>query len=150
MRTYAPSPITPDDDDTDQGVEASQTRDVTEPELAPPVRPTPVGSKINEKINSKIDSKISSKSNEKVPEKAPDRVRSRKETLVSPIPALLAASMKQIREDKGDSTPVPIAVRGEETSRFETSDQRALLMDDEADFESDYIVEVVDSHKTDY
>jgi hypothetical protein len=133
MRTYAPNPFEPDDD-TDQAVEASFTHDVTEPELAPPVRPTPVGSKISEKI----------------PEKAPDRVRSRKETLVSPIPALLAASMKQIREDKGDATPVPVPVRAEETSRFETSDQRALLMDDEADFESDYIVELVDIHKIDH
>jgi hypothetical protein len=88
---------------------------------APPVRPTPVGAKIS------------------------DTARSGKQTLISPIPALLAASMKQAREDKGDATPIPVAVRGEVTSRFASSDQEALMMDDE--LEADYIVEVVDTHR---
>jgi hypothetical protein len=101
-------------------VEPVRTGDVTERESAPPSRPSPVAAV------------------------SPPPVRSRKETLVSPIPALLAASMGEIREDQCDATPLPIEVRGEETSRFAFADQEALLMEDD----SDYVVEVGDTLKT--
>jgi len=97
-------------------VEPSTVRDVTEPELAPPTRRTPVPS---------------------LP--PPPIVRSRKATLVSPIPALLAASMTEIREE-GDGTPQPIDIRNEATSRFEATNERALMMADE----SEYVVELDD------
>ena len=102
-----------------QAVEPSSTRDLTEPELAPPVRRTPVAGI------------------------AQQPVRSRKETLVSPIPALLAASMGEIREDRGDATPLPVDLRLDSTSRVEEAEQRSLLFEDE----SEYVVEVVDPGK---
>lgn len=114
MRALAPSTKA-------SAVEPSVTRDVTERELAPFVRPPPA------------------------PATPADAVRSRKKTLVSPIPALLAASMGEIREEEEhvEATPLPIDLRADETSRFEAADQRALL-----DGEADYVVEVVNTHKT--
>ena len=99
------------------------TRDVTEREASPLVRRTPVPAP---QVH------------------LPEPVRSRRPTLVSPIPALLAASMSEFREDRGDATPLPIDLRADETSRFEAADQAALLVDSE----SDYVVEVVDPDKT--
>jgi hypothetical protein len=103
-------------------VEPSRTKDTTEPELAPPVRPSPVGPHLP----------------------SPDPVRARRPTLVSPIPALLAASMGEVRDDP-EATPTPVDLRSDATSRFEAADQQKLMMDDDAD----YVVEVeqVDSGK---
>ncbi len=103
-------------------VEASSAADLTEPEVALPVRKTPLQSTL------------------------PDLVRSRRQTLVSPIPALLAAQMVEIREDRAEATPIPIPIdgRGDATSRFAASDQEALLNADEPE---DYVVEVVEAHK---
>lgn len=50
-------------------------------------------------------------------------IRSRKETLASPIPALLAASMGSIDE----APPIPTWVGGNETPRLESSERRLLL-----------------------
>jgi hypothetical protein len=73
---------------------------------------------------------------------SPDPVRARRPTLVSPIPALLAASMGEVRDeerDDGDGTPQPVDVRADATSQIDADEQRKLMMDDEDD---DYIVEV--------
>ncbi len=113
MRTAAPRTKTP-------AVEPNMTRDVTEREAAPPLRPNPL-----------------------VTLPPPD-ARARRATLVSPIPALLAASMTEVRDDRGDATPLPIDTRSDQTSRFSAADQHALLMSDEAD----YVVEVGDPDKT--
>lgn len=117
MRAAAPRTITPAVADS-QAVEPSTGRDVTEREMAPPMRRTPVAGVTTEPV------------------------RSRKATLVSPIPALLAASMGEIREDKGDATPLPIDIRNDATSRVEAVEQQLLFEDD-----SEYIVEVVDPSK---
>jgi hypothetical protein len=93
---------------------------VTEPELALPMRRTP-GSGI----------------------RSDAAVRARKQTLLSPIPALLAASMGEIREGKNDATPLPIDLRTDSTSRLDEADVRSLLFDDD----SEYVVEVVDPAK---
>jgi hypothetical protein len=60
---------------------------------------------------------------------APARqVRSRKETLSSPIPALLAASMGSVEEGSATSShSIPTWLGGEETSRLEPSARRSLL-----------------------
>lgn len=101
-------------------VEPNSADDLTQPEVALPVRRTPLQSTI------------------------PELTRSRKKTLVSPIPALLAAQMVEIREDRSDATPIPVELRGDATSRFATSDQEALL---NAEEHEDYVVEVVDGKK---
>ena len=55
-------------------------------------------------------------------------VRSRKETLSSPIPALLATSMGDVEEGPLDPDSVPVLVSGAETSRLEPSVHEALLV----------------------
>ncbi len=91
-------------------VEQIQADEITQQEAAPPEKEAPVVVRPRE------------------------AVRSRKETLVSPIPALLAKKMAEVREDRGDATPLPIDRRSEQTSRFQVPD------------ESDYVVEV-EPHK---
>lgn len=118
MRTVAPRRRTPVSDSP--AVEPSSTRDLTEPEAAPPTRRTPVAGVSQEPM------------------------RSRTKTLVSPIPALLAASMREIREDKEDATPLPIDLRSDSTSRVDELELRNLLFADE----SEYVVEVVESSKS--
>jgi hypothetical protein len=71
---------------------------------------------------------------------SPDPVRARRATLVSPIPALLAASMSEVRDeerDTGDATPEPVDARADATSQIDADDQRKLMMDDD-----DYVVEL--------
>jgi hypothetical protein len=109
-------------------VEPNQTSDTTQPEPAPPVKRTPVQTPPHE------------------------NVRSRKATLVSPIPALLAASMSEFHEERADSAaPQAVDARVDATSRFEAADQNALLADtrdtvlSDSDEDSDYIVEVEDT-----
>ena len=102
--------------------EPSSVRDVTEPELALPIRRTP-GRGI-----------------------ALDAVaRARKPTLVSAIPALLAASMGEIREARNEATPLPVDERAELTCRLDESVQRSLLLEDDPE----YIVEVGDPGRAD-
>jgi hypothetical protein len=103
-------------------VEPSNSRDVTEREVSPPVRRNPI------------------------PAPPPDPLRARRQTLVSPIPALLAATMGDVAEDRAEATPLPVDVRADETSRFEVADQNALLNKDASD--DDYVVELVDADKT--
>lgn len=110
MSASAPRTKTP-------AVEPNRTKDSTEPELAPPIRPSPLGPQLP----------------------PPDPARARRQTLVSPIPALLAASMGEVR-DEPEATPTPVDVRSDATSRLDDTDQQRLLMDDDAD----YIVEVDD------
>jgi hypothetical protein len=119
MRAAAPRTLTPTGADA-QAVEPSSGPDVTQREVAPPVRRTPVGGVTVEPV------------------------RSRKATLASPIPALLAASMGEFREDKGDATPLPIDLRNDATSRLDTREQQSLLFEDD----SEYVVEVDDPDKT--
>jgi hypothetical protein len=67
-------------------------------------------------------------------------VRARRATLVSPIPALLAASMSEVRDEErepADGTPEPIDARADATSQIAAEEQRKLMMDDD-----DYVVEV--------
>lgn len=111
MSASAPRSKTP-------AVEPNRTGDSTQPELAPPERPSPVGPHLP----------------------SPDPVRARKQTLVSPIPALLAASMSEVRDegDRGEATPLPVELRSEATSRVDITDHRRLMMNDDAD----YVVEV--------
>ena len=109
-------------------VEPNQTSDVTQREAAPLMRPTPVP-----------DPPSGARKLSKLP--PPPAVRSRKETLVSPIPALLAASMTDVGEENPEAAPAPVAVGGDATSRFEVADhQRALAMVDEGE----YVVELDD------
>jgi hypothetical protein len=56
-----------------------------------------------------------------------DRVRSRKETLSSPIPALLATSMGDVEEPPVDVQSIPVFVNSCETSRLDVSVRQALL-----------------------
>jgi hypothetical protein len=74
----------------------------------------------------------------------PDFVRSRKETLVSPIPALLAAQMADIWEDRALATPRPVDIREDTTSRSAVAGagDDALIRAEEPE---DYLVEVVGS-----
>ena len=51
--------------------------------------------------------------------------------------------MGEIREDRGDATPLPIDLRHDATSRLDASEQESLLFDDD----SEYVVEVVDPSK---
>lgn len=104
MRLPAPRTKTP-------AVEPIQAEEITQQEEAPPEKPAPVEARPSDSA-----------------------VRSRKETLVSPIPALLAAKMGEIREERHDGTPTPVDRRSEQTSRFQ------LPADD------DYVVEV-EPHK---
>jgi hypothetical protein len=53
--------------------------------------------------------------------------------------------MVELREDRGDATPIPIELRGEATSRLTALDQDALL---DADEPEDYVVEVVEAGKS--
>lgn len=98
-------------------VEPDLADELTQPELAPPIRPSPMGPHLP----------------------SPDPVRARRATLVSPIPALLAASMGEVRED-ADATPQPVDARGEATSRFDATSHPDLMMTDDGD----YVVEVDD------
>jgi hypothetical protein len=109
MSASAPRPTVP-------AVEANRTSDTTEPALAPPIRPSPVGPHLP----------------------SPDPVRARRATLVSPIPALLAASMSEVREE-AEGTPQPVDQRTEATSRFDASEHPELMLDEDDD---DYVVEV--------
>lgn len=104
MRLPAPRTKTP-------AVEPIQAEEITQQEEAPPEKAAPV------------EARPASEA----------AVRSRKQTLVSPIPALLATKMGQIREERGDGTPLPVDRRSEQTSRFELPDD-------------DYVVEV-EPHK---
>lgn len=97
-------------------VEPNRTSDATQPELAPPVRPSPVGPHLP----------------------SPDPVRARRATLASPIPALLAASMIELLDDPA-GTPLPVDLRNDATSRFDATEHPDLLADDD---DSDYVVEV--------
>jgi hypothetical protein len=109
MSASAPRPTVP-------AVEPNRTSDSTEPQLAPPVRPSPVGPQLP----------------------SPDPVRARRATLVSPIPALLAASMSEVREES-EGTPEAVDLRTEATSRFDASQHPDLMLDDD---DADYVVEV--------
>lgn len=115
------SPFEPTDS---QAVEASLTADSTEPQPAPERRPTPIAVQ-------------------------PRRIaeRSRRATLVSPIPALMAASMR----DTVGSAPmldgrdgIPVAAQAQSTARLDHQDQEALRFD----AEDDYVVEIDTSKKT--
>jgi hypothetical protein len=100
-------------------VEPDDADEHTQPELAPPVRPSPMGPHLP----------------------SPDPVRARRPTLVSPIPALLASSMSEVREDAredADATPQPVDLRSEATSRFDATSHPDLMMGDDGD----YVVEV--------
>jgi len=100
------------------GGEANRSGDPARPKLAPPARPSPVGPHLP----------------------SPDPVRARRATLVSPIPALLAASMSEVRDEDrepNDGTPQPVDARADATSQIDADDQRKLMMDDD-----DYVVEV--------
>jgi hypothetical protein len=107
-----------------QAVEASLTGDSTEPQPAPERRPTPVSSQ---------------------PRRSAER--SRRSTLVSPIPALMAASM---RDTVGTGTmfdasreAIPVAAQTQNTARLEEQAQAALRFDGEPD----YVVEIDASKK---
>jgi hypothetical protein len=97
-------------------VEPNRTSDTTQPELAPPIRPSPVGPHLP----------------------SPDPVRARRATLASPIPALLAAAMIEIL-DEGEGTPQPVDLRADATSRFDATAHPELMANDD---EADYVVEV--------
>jgi hypothetical protein len=113
-------------------VQPSSTVDLTERESAPPVWPAP-------SARAKLPAP---------PVPIPELVRSRKATLVSPIPALLAAQMTEIVEELSGATPFPLAMRQEPTSRFDISDQQILLSSTTSD-EDDYVVELVHPVKSD-
>lgn len=113
-------------------VQASSTGDLTERESAPPLWP-PASAR------TKLPAP---------PIPIPELVRSRKATLVSPIPALLAAQMVEILEELSEGTPLPLEMRGEATSRFDISDQQALLSSTTSD-EDEYVVELVHTVKPD-
>jgi hypothetical protein len=102
-----------------ESTEVNDPPELTEPELAPVVRPSPVAHE---------------------PLAAP---RSRRETLVSPIPALLAASMREIREDASDAARSAVVHPADERSPFVDGDPRHLLAEDD----SDYVVELLDPVK---
>ena len=55
-------------------------------------------------------------------------LRSRKETLSSPIPALLAASMGDVEEVPTDPDSIPVLVQGAETARLDPSVAQVLLV----------------------
>ena len=97
-------------------VEPNRTNDSTQPELAPPVRPSPVGPHLP----------------------SADPVRARRATLASPIPALLAASMIELL-DEAEGTPLPVDLRSEATSRFDATEHPDLLGNND---DEDYVVEV--------
>jgi hypothetical protein len=114
------SPFGPTDS---QAVEASLTADSTEPQPAPERRPTPI-----------------------VPNSKRTAERSRRATLVSPIPALMAASM---RDTVGSAKPlderdgIPVVATAQSTARLEQLDEEALRFEAEAD----YVVEIDASKK---
>jgi hypothetical protein len=101
-------------------VASDATGDTTAPELAPLLRSTPVALTLG-------------------------AVRARRSTLASPIPALLAASMKAHQDaqrypdprDAADAAPLTLDARCDVTSRL-TDEARASIL--EADAE--YLVEV--------
>ena len=121
MRTPVPRTKTPTKSDAD-AVEPSLTRDLTEPQVAPPTRSTPVGGTTVARAARKL-----------------------KQTLVSPIPAILAESMSQIREERSGATPFTGAAHAKGAAELDAVDQDALLVDE--DLDSDYVVEVIDTHK---
>ena len=123
MSAVFPRRPTPADADS-ATVEPSATSDMTERETVPPTWTT------------------SGRAVLPPPFPVDAAVRSRKETLVSPIPALLAAQMGEFADELGDATPLPVEVRQDATSRFDITAQRALLATDEEEH-SEYVVELV-------
>lgn len=124
MRAAVPRSKTPVHRDVDaESARLEQPGDVdedrTEPELSPPIRTSPGAA---------------------VPS---DEARSRKETLISPIPALMAAQMNE--DDHADATPRLIDLRDDITSKVAAPVQEPLLPDDD----SDYVVEFVNPTKSD-
>ena len=116
------SPFEPTTDS--QAVEASLTADSTEPQPAPERRPTPIAVQ---------------------PRRTAER--SRRETLVSPIPALMAASMRDTVAgapmlDARDG--IPVTAQTQSTARLEHQDQEALRFDGE----DDYVVEIDTAKKS--
>ena len=107
-----------------EGVEASLTGDSTEPQLAPERRSTPVP--LAQRRNA---------------------ARARRSTLPSPIPALMAASMRGIAGQDpnadGSVEGVPVAAPGHKTSPHAGQEQDALRFDGELE----YVVEIDRSKK---
>lgn len=103
-----------------QAVEASRTADATEPQPAPERRLTPVAV---------------------LPKQTAER--SRRATLVSPIPALMAASMREPVDVAHSRKTSPHAVlspgQPQPTTGLAHPDQEALRFDSEED---DYVVEI--------
>jgi len=119
------SPVEPDDSSVVDPVPAESTV----PEDAPARRPTPIIVPARGRVD-----------------------RQRRSTVVSPIPALLAASMRPEGKPPGRrsrSVPegIPIAAgAGQNTSRISDQDQADLLGDDDdGDGEPDYVVEIEQS-----
>jgi hypothetical protein len=104
-----------------KAVEASLTRDSTEPQPAPGRRPTPVSLQ---------------------PRRAAERAR--RSTLVSPIPALMAASMRDtVGNGAVAQVAIPVAGQAQPFARVEEQAEAALRFDDELD----YVVEIDASKK---
>jgi hypothetical protein len=119
------SPVEPDDSSVVDPVPAESTV----PEDAPARRPTPIIVPARGRVD-----------------------RQRRSTVVSPIPALLAASMRPDGKPPGrrsrSSVPegIPIVAGPAQTSRISDQDQADLLGDDEdGDGEPDYVVEIEQS-----
>ena len=119
-------PVEPDDSSVVDPVPAESTL----PEDAPAHRPTPIVVPARGRVD-----------------------RQRRSTVVSPIPAMLAASMRPEGQPPGRrpraSVPegIPIAAGvGQTTSRISDQNQADLLGDDEqSDGEPDYVVEIEQS-----
>jgi hypothetical protein len=115
----APPPKAPTVPDPEP-VGVNDSAELTEPELAPVVRPDPVAGPVQ-------------------PERPAAR-RSHKKTLVSPIPALLAASMSEIREYSANASRSAVDRGAAAASPFVDADARHLQSEDD----SEYVVELLD------
>ncbi len=86
-------------------------------------------------------------------------VRTNKKTLVSPIPALLAAQMTNVMDHAAqqegtneehkeagvaDGTPLPFDIPADATDRVSDDQQQLMLSEDD---EADYVVELVEGIK---
>jgi len=119
------SPVEPDDSSVVDPVPAESTV----PEDAPARRPTPIVVPARGRVD-----------------------RQRRSTVVSPIPAMLAASMRPDGQPSGrrarPSVPegIPIAAgAGQTTSRISDRERADLLGDEDDDGEPDYVVEIDES-----
>jgi len=90
LSTRKVDPLTPDAEDENGIVAPGPKNEVTVPEAAPPVRKTPsLGMPLG------------------------DAARSRKQTLMSPIPSILAASMGDVVEPPPEEGSLPAGLRAD-------------------------------------